>query len=85
VRFLFKIIYSIAKYNLPSVSENQVFDAKPGTLFTHRNIANQFSVSDPNINSVLAYAVAALKVKHVIVMGHYGCGGALCMASTRDL
>ncbi|KAJ3572303.1 hypothetical protein NP233_g3181 [Leucocoprinus birnbaumii] len=57
------------------VSEFTIFDALPGTLFAERNIANQFHSSDPNAHSVLAYAVAVLGVQHVIVMGHYGCGG----------
>ncbi|KAJ8514627.1 hypothetical protein ONZ45_g7845 [Pleurotus djamor] len=57
------------------VSEGTVFNAKPGTLFTQRNIANQFHHTDANTHSVLSYAVAELKVQHIIVMGHYGCGG----------
>ncbi|KAF8965042.1 carbonic anhydrase [Flammula alnicola] len=57
------------------VSEGTVFNAKPGTLFTQRNIANQFQSSDANAQSVLSYAVAELGVNHIIVMGHYGCGG----------
>ncbi|KAH6917810.1 carbonic anhydrase [Coprinopsis sp. MPI-PUGE-AT-0042] len=57
------------------VSEGTIFNAKPGTLFTQRNIANQFHHTDTNAESVLAYAVTELGVKHVIVMGHYGCGG----------
>ncbi|KIM46960.1 hypothetical protein M413DRAFT_440519 [Hebeloma cylindrosporum] len=57
------------------VSEGTVFNAKPGTLFAERNIANQFQSSDTNAHSVLSYAVTVLGVKHVIVMGHYGCGG----------
>ncbi|KAJ3502408.1 hypothetical protein NLJ89_g8904 [Agrocybe chaxingu] len=57
------------------VSEGTVFNAKPGTLFTQRNIANQFQTNDNNAQSVLSYAVSELGVNHVIVMGHYGCGG----------
>lgn len=57
------------------VSEGTIFNAPPGTLFTERNIANQFSENDANAHAVLSYAVAELGVKHVIVMGHYGCGG----------
>jgi len=57
------------------VSEGTVFNAKPGVLFTARNIANQFLGADTNTQSVLSYAVAGLGVKHVIVMGHYNCGG----------
>ncbi|CAA7263071.1 unnamed protein product [Cyclocybe aegerita] len=57
------------------VSEQDAFSADPGTMFTAGNIANQFSESDSSANSVLSYAVGALKVKHVVIMGHYGCGG----------
>jgi carbonic anhydrase len=57
------------------VSEGIVFNAMPGMLFTTRNIANQFLSADANAQAVLSYAVAGLGVKHVIVMGHYNCGG----------
>ncbi|KAF8889664.1 carbonic anhydrase [Infundibulicybe gibba] len=56
-------------------SEGTVFNAEPGMLFAHRNIANQFYSTDANVHSGLAYAVTELGVKHVLVMGHYGCGG----------
>ncbi|KAJ7600027.1 carbonic anhydrase [Mycena floridula] len=57
------------------VSEGTVFNANPGTLFTERNIANQFRSSDNNAYSVVSYAISVLGVRHLIVMGHYGCGG----------
>lgn len=57
------------------VPANEIVDLDPGELFVHRNVANLAPPQDANYLSVLQFAVDVIKVKHVMVVGHYGCGG----------
>ncbi|MBK6379566.1 MAG: carbonic anhydrase [Chitinophagaceae bacterium] len=66
------------------VPANQITNTQPGEIFVHRNVANLVINTDVNLLSVLDYAVNHLKVKHVIVCGHYGCGGIKASMSKTD-
>jgi carbonic anhydrase len=67
------------------VPAEEVTGVEPGELFVHRNIANIVVHTDFNFLSVLQYAVEALRVKHIIVCGHYGCGGIMASLHHKDL
>ncbi|MBK8081582.1 MAG: carbonic anhydrase [Saprospiraceae bacterium] len=67
------------------VTAEDLMGAQPGELFVHRNVANMVVSIDMNVMSVINYAVAHLKVKHIIVCGHYECGGVKASLQQKDL
>lgn len=67
------------------VPSEEITGAEPGELFVHRNVANLVAHTDTNLLSVVQYAVEALNIKHIIICGHYNCGGVKSAMTTRSV
>ncbi|MFZ8933946.1 MAG: carbonic anhydrase [Bacteriovoracaceae bacterium] len=67
------------------IPAEEMMGAVPGEVFVHRNVANQVITTDANLNAVVQYAVEALKVKHIVICGHYECGGVKAALNPSDM
>jgi carbonic anhydrase len=67
------------------VTAEEIMGAEPGEVFIHRNVANLVNSTDLNVMSVMEYAVKYLKVKHVVICGHYNCGGVKAAMQPKDM